>query len=144
MNQIMNQPKGMLHLHSQTCPHCNANLVAQEITGSSRHLYLPLDTPDDGRFLFYSHLIGISSIWHDRILAYTCPFCDETDVIPGLEAYWAEYLRINASGGLDSPDAETTICSGADSSEQYLSSVLCDDEGCPQHGIDHVCITRAA
>lgn len=95
--------KPMLTHDSQSCPHCTASLVAQEIPKESRHNYLGLewDEPtkrfipreDDGRFLFYSHLIGISSMWHDRTLALQCPFCNTIDVIPGLEDLWAEYLR---------------------------------------------------
>jgi hypothetical protein len=177
--------KPLLNTQSQECPHCRASMIAQEIPADRRHNYLPMvkdpvsgryvDGPDDGRFMFYSHVIGRSSILHDRTLAYTCPFCDVTDVIPGLEAMWAElmvwetveyakdvlrgaiernpYAELDSCIGPDGPigligDAEgsqmdehleimlgkgitpemlygpeTTIGSGADSSEQYLSSV---------------------
>jgi hypothetical protein len=97
------QPR--LHVQSQRCPHCDESLIAQEIPKEYRECYLGFDSdgvdehgrrkykpkPDDGRFLFYSHLICVSSLWHDRILAYQCPFCDKVDVILGLERQWDEY-----------------------------------------------------
>jgi hypothetical protein len=86
---------GLLNADMQECPHCHHTLVAQEIPADRRHLHLgftPHGKPkeDDGRYMFYSHVVAQSSMVFDRTLAYTCPFCDTTDVIPGCEQMWLE------------------------------------------------------
>lgn len=111
-------PKLLLTMESQACPHCKTSLIAQVIPQGSRHLYLgfeyqmgengkltPVPKQDDGRFMFYSHVIGMSSMLFDRTLAFTCPFCKTTDIIPGLEeawveeqAYWAEHVEVELLG----------------------------------------------
>jgi hypothetical protein len=81
-----------LNSRAQTCPHCDTSLVARKIPQQDRHLYLPPGVEDDGRFLFYSRVVGMSSLWFDRILAYKCPFCEAIDVVPGCESMWAQDL----------------------------------------------------
>jgi predicted RNA-binding Zn-ribbon protein involved in translation (DUF1610 family) len=70
-----------LRTTSQTCPHCEANLIAQEIPKESRPYYLPYGTEDDGRFLFYSKVVGIYCMWRDRTVKLQCPFCGATDAV---------------------------------------------------------------
>jgi hypothetical protein len=86
--------------HAASCPHCNANLIQSEIPQADRHNYLPMvkdettgrfvDGSDDGRKLYFYRIIGMSSMLFDRVLAWSCPDCKVTDVIPGMEAKWAE------------------------------------------------------
>jgi predicted RNA-binding Zn-ribbon protein involved in translation (DUF1610 family) len=78
-----------LNQTSQTCPHCSESLISQEIPKEARHFYLPMvknpetdryeEGPDDGRFLFYSRVIGIYCMDTDRAVAYKCPFCGVVD-----------------------------------------------------------------
>jgi len=81
-------PCDRLHKKSIECPHCKASLVAQEIPAERRAGHIPPGVVDDGRPMFYTHLLMQSSMLYDRILAYTCPFCEVTDVIPGCEEMW--------------------------------------------------------
>jgi ssDNA-binding Zn-finger/Zn-ribbon topoisomerase 1 len=56
---------------SQQCPHCNVSLIAQA-TG----------------------VIPISSRFDEATtLAWECPFCHKTDVIPGMETKWADFVK---------------------------------------------------
>lgn len=98
LNKGICHPTLLLNGQQLNCPHCTHSLVAQEIPVERRHNYLGMEQDpdtgrmrcrkDDGRFLFYSHVIGVSSMLFDSLLAYTCPFCNTTDVIPGMEAKW--------------------------------------------------------
>lgn len=76
---------------SQTCPHCSESLISQEIPKQARQFYLPMvknpetgsyeEGPDDGRFLFYSKVIGIYCMDTDRTTALKCPFCGKSDSV---------------------------------------------------------------
>jgi predicted RNA-binding Zn-ribbon protein involved in translation (DUF1610 family) len=70
-----------LRTTSQTCPHCEANLIAQEIPKESRPYYLPYGAEDDGRFLFFSKVVGIYCMERDRTVKLQCPFCGATDTV---------------------------------------------------------------
>jgi hypothetical protein len=85
-----------LHGNSEVCPHCMADLVHSVIPEADRHYYMPLDMPDDGRRLVFLRVIGMSSLLFDRILAWRCPDCAVTDVIPGYEAKWAKEQAYDA------------------------------------------------
>lgn len=82
---------GLLNPKAESCPHCDANLVAGEIPQDSRHCYISPGQPDDGRRLFYSRAIGIYDF--DYTLAYQCPDCKVIDVRPGFEDLWARSQR---------------------------------------------------
>lgn len=83
-------PKLMLNPKMEVCSHCAASLIAMEIPVCDREAYIPMGQTDDGQFLFFSKVVGHSSMLFDRILAYECPFCNNIDVIPGMEKMWAE------------------------------------------------------
>jgi hypothetical protein len=94
------------------CPHCNANLIASEIPAESRRYYMTPGKEHD-RPLYFYRLIGQSSMLFDRVLAWTCPDCKVTDVIPGCEemwekdqAYWAEYEARQAHQYRPMPDQQ--------------------------------------
>jgi hypothetical protein len=64
-------PKSLLSLDSQQCPHCNASLIAQNISP-----------------------VRISSRFDEALtLAWECPVCYKADVLPGMEAKWADFVR---------------------------------------------------
>lgn len=81
------QPKLMLNSESITCPHCACSLVDIEIPVENRKYY--------GNKTHFSRVIGMSSLWFDRMLAYKCPDCDNVDVIPGLEDMWRKDQAMN-------------------------------------------------
>lgn len=99
------EPIGILHHDAKYCPHCYKSLVGPEILKENRHCYLGFEKDketgkyvpkkDDGRPLFYSNIIGMSSMCFDRILAYQCPHCHEIDVIPGMEKQWEQETEFN-------------------------------------------------
>jgi hypothetical protein len=69
--RVLLMPKPLMNLESQQCPHCEVNLRVPEIP-----------------------LIRISSRFDEATtLAWECPFCHEADVIPGMEAKWAEFVK---------------------------------------------------
>jgi hypothetical protein len=69
--RVLLMPKPLMNLESQKCPHCEVSLIAPEIP-----------------------LIRISSRFDEATtLAWECPFCHEADVIPGMEARWAEFVK---------------------------------------------------
>lgn len=126
----MNEPNTTrLTGKSEVCPHCAADLVAGLITDpKTRQYYLPIPTghkfgtliPDDGRRLVYLKVIGQSSLLYDKVLAWTCPECGTTDIIPGYEEEYAreqEFLktfeedRARMAFDRDNPgDASTAQC----------------------------------
>lgn len=100
-----------LHYGSKECPHCHESLVGPEIKQENRHCYIgfekdpdggrwPVPKKDDGRPMFYSNIIGMSSMLFDRILAYKCPHCGALDVISGMEGEWQEECKFMAENGV--------------------------------------------
>jgi rubredoxin len=49
------------------CPECGASWEGKEIPEESRHLYAGKP--------FFSRLVGIYSLYHDRIVNWQCPDC---------------------------------------------------------------------
>ena len=64
-------PKRLLTSDSQQCPHCEVNLRVLEVQP-----------------------VRISSRFDEATtLAWECLFCYKADVIPGMEAKWAEFVK---------------------------------------------------
>lgn len=115
------------------CPHCNANLIHSEIPAADRHYYLGMENTeipgkfqlkrDDGRKMYFYRIIGQSSLLFDRVLAWTCPDCKVTDVIPGMEAKWAEEQAYWAKREKLDPESQSQMAMQdfADAEERALA-----------------------
>ena len=93
--------KPLMNLGTPRCPHCLANLIAQEVPEEKRHLHL-VSTQQERRrpsgnrpFLFYTHLLAIAST-DGSPMAWECPFCHEIDVVPGMEFEWYAHVSERA------------------------------------------------